>query len=353
MGQRSNGVSTNSLRIFAPDDISVMAGYEPDAIGNSQIYPEECMAQFGYTYLPIGYPGGVAGLSELLIVAIQDNTQVEISAPQANTFTLNTWQVYRQDVDATGLKVTGSGPLAVFTGVWCGNVKDQGTAYCDTMYEMIQPESTLQTTHIVPSLFPRVNFLTRVLAAQATPYTVNQYSVGGGVTSESFTLTERESKDTEYLNVDAAVVTSQYPVIVGQLGYGGDLDLLNLGDPSLLITPAIAEYTNSYYLFAPATIGYNRVAIMIAVASDTSGLRLNGAPVTGSDGNVTISLPSGESYRILYEPLCFGVQRIHHVNEKVRFGVVQYNQQFYRETASAPRRLYPSQPSSYPTAVSR
>ncbi len=242
----SDVVENKGVQITSLDTVSVFAisfqDYSSDA---TVVYPKQSL---GTEYRVGSYTGvqwsALPKLnSDLLVVATEDGTQVEIT-PTSNTlgghvagvpFTVNldageSYQLiaalYSDDLTGTLIKGTDSSgscrPFAVFSGVVCSYIP-QGCTACDIIYEQALPTGYWgKTYYAVPFSFAS-SYSLRIMADQnATTYAINGVPgfLGAG----------------QYITINGATgtrcITANKPICVIQ--YMEGVSCAGAGDPSMM-----------------------------------------------------------------------------------------------------------------------
>ncbi len=241
--QENQIISDKGILVETQDTVSVFAiNFDPFTSDGTKILPTKAL---GTEYCVSSYTG-LAGLgSELLIVATEDDTQVEIT-PTVNTaggnpagvpFTVDldrgqSYQIQQQGAndDLTGTKIVAtesSGPcrpFAVYSGVSCTNIP-VGCTFCDHIYEQNFPSNTWGTEYYaVPYEFAS-GFTYRVLAIENG----TNVTIDGGTT---ISLNAGEFYEQNQVN-SATCVQSDSPISVTQYMQGTSCS--GTGDPAMLI----------------------------------------------------------------------------------------------------------------------
>ncbi|MBK7753793.1 MAG: gliding motility-associated C-terminal domain-containing protein [Flavobacteriales bacterium] len=249
MHQQSDVVDNKSVVIRTQDTVAVFAiNFEEFTADGATVYPVQSL---GDSYRLVAYPGlnGLPELaSEFLIVARQDDTEIEINTT-ANTvggqiagtpFTIQldsgqTYQVIAADAlgDFTGTTVRGtlnSGPcrtFAVFSGSVCTNIPD-GCGACDHVVEQNLPPQAWGTRYFSVPFATTTQYTYKILAdTDGTLVTVNggvpvPLNAGQSVEVNSFT--------------QAACFEGNQPFMVAQFMEG--ISCGGNGDPAMLLLNA-------------------------------------------------------------------------------------------------------------------
>ena len=284
----SEFVQNNGIRIISRDPVSVYIhqyhGFRSEA---AVVLPVDALGQVYYTVSYKGYDRqGEIYPSEFLIVAVADDTQVEIF-PDANTakgtprggtqrITLQTGQVYQvqarsaQD-DLTGSLVKGNKAFALFSGNrWTG--VPEGCAARDNLLEQMYPVETWGKIFVTA---PHANMnygILRMLAAESTTHVVLT-TAGGRVYNYDLSAGEYQDinlSEPSYIFADKALMVTQYIIGSSCSGYP-------IGDPSMVVLNSIEQTRDTVTLYNSTfeAISENYLNI-IARAKDIEAVILDG-----------------------------------------------------------------------------
>ncbi len=240
-------VDTKGIHVYLNDDISLFAiNFSVFSADASKILPTQSL---GTDYLVSAYRG-ITNItrSEMLIVATEDNTEIEITPsvqtqggfPAGVPYLINLdqgecYQIRANNTtqDLTGTRVTGtltSGdcrPFAVFVGAQCANVPTTCTT-CDHLFDQQFPTFVWGTEYYMPNFESTGVYTYRILAKDNG----TQVSVDGGpvqsLNAGQFIEVNDEAQPRQ--------ITSNLPVQVVQLMQGDNCSLN--GDPAMLILNA-------------------------------------------------------------------------------------------------------------------
>jgi len=239
----SDIVESKGIHVTTADSVSLFAinfaTYSADA---SKILPKQSL---GVDYLVTAYQGlGTQNRSEFLIVATEDNTQIEITPsvltqgmnPAGVPFVIDldageTYQVRplssAEDLTGTRVKSTPQSgecrPFAVFAGAECTNVPTSCST-CDHLYDQLFPVETWGTEYYIAPFETTGVYTYRVVARDnGTLVSIN----GGAPTPMT------AGQVLEFNNVSSEVqVVGNKPIQVLQFMQGDGCSLN--GDPAML-----------------------------------------------------------------------------------------------------------------------
>ncbi|MCC6599811.1 MAG: IgGFc-binding protein, partial [Crocinitomicaceae bacterium] len=250
-------VQGRGVHIESVADIAVFAiNFITHTADGSKVLTTQAL---GTKYVAAAYSGLAPYNSEILIVATEDNTEVEITPKCATSagnaanvpflVQLNQGDCYQlmavAGQDLTGTSITGteaSGscrPFAVFSGAGCSNIPS-GCVACDHIYEQNYPLNLwgidFFVTPFVFNLNPVYgvsvpNYTYRVLAAQNG----TSISIDGGA---PFTLNAGQFQEFNY-QTGAHCIAASLPVTVAQ--YMEGISCGGNGDPAMLIIDDITK----------------------------------------------------------------------------------------------------------------
>lgn len=293
---QAQGLDNKGVFVETLDTVSVFAinfaGYTADA---SKILPVQSL---GTEYRVSSYEGLSSYDTEFLIVATQDDTEVEITPSSLTaggnaagvpfTITMDageTYQVQGNGGDLTGSTIIAteeSGPcrpFAVFSGTVCVNVPI-GCGYCDHICEQNFPVGTWGTDfYVVPFNFA-TSYTYRVLANEDN----TQVSINGGAP-----LALDAGDFLEYNDVsNAQCVDSNLPISVTQ--YMEGVACADAGDPAMLIlNDASQKIDNITFSTVESDVITQHGLNIVMESNDVGSLTLDGGSV---DVNDFVEFPS-------------------------------------------------------------
>lgn len=149
-----SGYSNTGVHIISNDTISVFAiNNKTNSTDATVVLPTKALG-IKPKYIIASYEGNV-GLSEYLIVGMEDNTPIEIinSNGSVESINLNAGQTYQVQsaTDLSGTIIEGTDPcktFAVFAGVVCVQIPT-GEPRCDHIYDQMFPIGTWDKEYII------------------------------------------------------------------------------------------------------------------------------------------------------------------------------------------------------------
>ncbi|WP_439533391.1 autotransporter domain-containing protein [Polymorphobacter sp.] len=233
--------------------------------------------RLGSDYFVAGYNNNISN-DQVSVQATADNTQVTFLRPNGTSqqVTLNAGQTYQlSEANMTGYRVTGSAPIAVFSGNRCANVPSGITA-CDHLVEQMPSINQLSSTYFVAQT-PRTGSAGNVLRVTATANDT-EVRVNGSVVAnlDAGQFYEGRVVGGQQINASSAVLVTQY--LIGQSQAGANTD------PAMTIVPGADQWL-SEYVFAPplGTANFPTDFISIIMQSaDTGTLMIDGVLANGS-----------------------------------------------------------------------
>ena len=211
-----------------------------------------------YEYYAISY-SDVAGKfhSQLLFVGCEDDTEITFAS---TTVTLNRMETYLYEIasETTGTKVVSTKPISFYSGHRCASI---GKGGCDHLVEQIPPTATWGTNFLSASFSSRMSGeIYRILASQP--------STNVSVNCTTYTQPETYSLATagawqEFMTPDDSfcVIESDKPLLVVEFALG--YDQFSIGDPFMMMVPAVEQYNNDYFFNSPAEFSLNFITIFV------------------------------------------------------------------------------------------
>jgi hypothetical protein len=272
----STGISVSSV-----EEISVYGLNRIDESTDAFLALPTDVIGTDYIVLAHGHSVSETLRSEFLIVATEDNTTVRIEASPLDTslvapieVTLNRGQTYQHrsgdDEDVSGTRISSNNPISVFGGHQCANIPDENTFFCDHLVEQLPPISTWGTQFIATPLANRTMGDTfKIIASNDnTQITINSDS--------PITLNSGELYET--ILTEAALITSNNPILVGQYSNGTNFDNVT-SDPFMMLIPPFEQFLDNY-TFSTPTQGFRENFVNIVVrTNDISSLQLDSSSI--------------------------------------------------------------------------
>lgn len=294
MATGSETIGKQGVHIVSSADISVYAmNYDNATFDAALILPTPTLGQEYYVLTMDGLDYyGTKYPAELMIVATEDNTTIEIT-PSAKTLagkpantpftiTLNQGESYQLQganaKDLTGTKIVSKGtngscyPIAVFAGAQCTYVN--GCVACDHLYEQMYPIKSWGKNFTTVPLKSRLQDTYRILAS------VNGtvVSINGGA---SIPLNAGQFYEFT-LNQQAGSITSNQPIAVAEYSQGIYCDYIN-GDPSILmLSPNEQTLTSATFVEISTSVINDYYLNVVMKTSNISQALLDGVSIAGS-----------------------------------------------------------------------
>lgn len=297
----SDMIESKGIHVTTADSVSLFAinfaTYSADA---SKILPKQSL---GTEYLVSAYQGiSAQSRSELLIVATEDNTQIEIT-PSVNTAGNNVAGIpYIIDIDAgetyqlrslwsgddlTGTKIVSTSqsgscrPFAVFGGAQCANVPSNCST-CDHLFDQLFPVETWGTEYYVVPYQTTGTFTYRVMARDNGTLV----SINGGIP-----ISMTSGQVVEFNNVTtAAQIVGNNPIQVVQYMQGDNCSLN--GDPAMLILNANDQKINNVtFSTVSSSVITNHFVNVIVETADIGNILLDNVPIPATSFSMFGSNP--------------------------------------------------------------
>lgn len=292
----SDIIETKGIHVTTADSVSLFAinfaNYSADA---SKILPKQSL---GTDYLVTAYRGLAAqSRSEFLIVATEDNTQIQITPsvttegnqPAGVPFIIDidageSYQIRSQSIagDLTGTRIVStpqSGqcrPFAVFAGAQCTNVPNSCST-CDHLYDQLFPVETWGTEYYVVPYQTTGVYTYRVMARDNGTL----ISIDGAAP-----IAMTSGQVLEFNNVSTGVqVVGNQPIQVVQY-MQGDACSLN-GDPAMLVLNANDQkIANVTFSTVASNVITNHFMNIVVETADIGNILLDNVPISAGNFNM-------------------------------------------------------------------
>lgn len=292
----SENISSNGLLITSEKNVSVyIHQYYNNRSEASVVLPDDAL---GTDYYAIAYKalqqGNVVYPSELLIVAVKDDTEVEIilsdqtkggrKKGESIKVTLSPGQTYQVQTalgnsDITGTRVMGNKPFALFAGnSWTPMICDAR----DNLLEQMYPISTWGK-EFISVLSAQVTLdVFRIMASESNTSVLVQ-----GAKTDTFKL--NQGQFVEYQKGESTYISSNKPIAVAQYNVGGTCggNPSRLGDPSMVLLNSIEQIRDTVTLYNSSfqQIAENYLNV-VALSADISRVTLDGTPLGNIPGAI-------------------------------------------------------------------
>ena len=335
-------VSDGELTVYGGN----LRGYASDSFLSLPKQPDQ--GQNTYKYIVASYSTGSANPdkpSSVAIIAQYINTLLSVT-PKVDvmigtTFTpagattnvtlqeAETFLIESTD-DLTGLTMVSNKPLAVISGHECTDVPWNVRA-CDPLVEQIPPVSSWGRQFATAPLKGRQSFdVFRVLASEDSTSVVANCTSGDPETESTNTCQLGEGSFAEF-NVPSdqyCFIQGSANILVLQYSAGFHADSVT-GDPSMIIVPAITQYSNQYSLpiilsIRESPLHYMNIFIP-APFYQLDQIILDNQPLNGYSLTFTAIEQDGDP--LVYAAqvdLTEGVHTLNHTNPAATLGVVMY-----------------------------
>ncbi|AWV90064.1 hypothetical protein DN745_12255 [Bradymonas sediminis] len=328
--------------------------------------------------IPFPMPGLGAADTYIDVVAIHDNTSIQVSGPVAlsggsagsmaanssQTFSASRHQVLHlsatsggfgssANTDLSGTVVTSNQPVAVFVGATLVNIPDAPVASspatgcvssgvsCSLNAECCSGicgndlesgslkcmDSLKAGDHIEQQLFPTESWGTSYVATPFYSRGVNDFAVYKVTAARNNTviaidppvnglssITLNRGQVRQLHAPHAFELEASDAIMVAQFMIGGQTSTLEMGDPAFLLPPAVQQFRDDYVFLVPDQYAMNFVTLIAPTGVD---IELDGATVAASTFT-PVGGNSAWSYKLV-ESLAGGV---HRASADQPFGVV-------------------------------
>ncbi len=279
--QHGDGIENKSIMLKA--DVPLFVSIQ-DADFPATSVPE--LKPSDKEFLLVGYEPWYTRMSYVTVIAVEDDTKVEINIPDMDppkwTATLKKLQTYTLRAnktvvtDFTGGRVVSNKPVTVYAGTQCSKITTD-IRYCDGLIKVMPPIQELGKSHIVPPVPHRaddVDYVVRVIPSKGD--TTVQFN-------ETYKETVKKGSYAEVENLPASeptVISCSAPCMVVQFNKGKEADWTST-DPFMSIIPPTDQYTDMFqfstYNSLPRDFSadVNHTVIIVAKSDVISKMMLN------------------------------------------------------------------------------
>jgi len=217
------------------------------------------LSEFVYYGMSVrGYSSSYQGA--ILIVGTEDNTIMKLTVTQTATTslgnTLNTGREYSFVInrlqtfyirsssytyDLTGTKIITNRQVSVFSGHESTRIP---TNLCcpNPLIEQVPPVKSWGRVFYTMPLATRKSYLVKILAS----YNLTEIDLYCNNFKESQTISERQFYVKTLSQKEHCVIHSNKPVLVAQFSHGGYEERDYIGDPMMMITPDVVQFSNRF-----------------------------------------------------------------------------------------------------------
>lgn len=238
------------IHVTSDDPISLVTSAGSDyTMDATLVLPTEALGTIYRTINYCSFPGARDYPSQVLLIATQDDTEIEITpasdtykgkvAGQPFTITLDQGQVYLVGgiSDMSNTLVEGKDPckpFAVITGETCTNVP-AGACCCDMIFDQLLPIKTWGRKYAtVPFRSREKGDVFRIIAAEDK----TKFKINGG--PPKFL---NASSYFEFISEDPTIIESDKPISVAQFSTSQQYDGKD-GDPDIVVLQALQQTLN-------------------------------------------------------------------------------------------------------------
>ena len=220
-----------------------------------------------YVYYGMSFHDGLnpERLSQLLIVGCEDNTTVTVASQKITLDMMETY-LYERDQDLTGTRVVSNNPISLFSGHQCTYVLEHKDA-CDHLTEQLTNTATWGTRFLTASLAGRnTDDMYRILASQ--PSTIVTVTCSTQLQSNIYNLSSAGDWETIVIPGSSSsycAIESNNPLLLVQFSLGYSFDSI-IGDPFMMIVPAIEQYSNEVNIYITPNFSMNFITLYVAPA---------------------------------------------------------------------------------------
>jgi gliding motility-associated-like protein len=335
-------IDNRAIHLESNGPVSVFAtNYAESSSDATRILPTPLL---GTKYIAASYAGASNSGSQLMVVATEDGTEVQItpsvttSAGNAAgvpfTIQLESGQCYRMVASGTG-DLTGSQlfataasgkcrPFAVFGGAICANIPSNCALACDHLYEQLYDLEKWGTSFIITPFDFVINPSYSGITAPRYSYRILASEGGTNIMIDDVTAIVLQSGQfQEYTNETLPhVIEADHPIQVIQYMQG--ISCAGNGDPAMVVLEDVHSHATVDVIDAVDVGALSEHYVNIVISADGLGsFALDGAvipanqfePIGDADGFWTASFPLTSGQHLLECPSGFnGIQYGHSGN---------------------------------------
>ena len=323
----SSGKMRHGIHISSGDKQIIVCG-RADRKGSSDAFlalPYTRSSVNEYIYYAVTYRVSLKK-SEILVVASEDNTTIALRYKDVYlTISLNKMEtyIYKSVDDLTGTRVVSNKPISFYSGNDCTQVP-HGRGACDHLTEQFPSTTRWGSSFLSAPLFGRQGGdIYRVVASQ--PSTNVTFTCSTDPQPEPIMLTSPgDWEEIETGNDSFCAIKSNNPVLLVQYMLGYAVDRI-IGDPSLMMVPAIEQYTNNYVF--PKVSGFDLNALTVFVTPEyyqPDMIYIDDVSQEGANWTIINCTDNSICGYATYADWSAGTHRLYHRNESARIGALVY-----------------------------
>jgi gliding motility-associated-like protein len=291
-------IEDRAVHIESGQPVTVQAlSYAQSSADATRILPESLI---GTKYIAVSYPGLADDGSELLIVATQDGTEIQVT-PSSTTgagsaagvpfmLQLDRGECYRivasgtNDLSGTEIVATAASgkcrPFAVFAGAGCANVPSNCFLACDHLYEQLYDLEKWGTQYVITPFGFDISTDYASIAEPRYTYRIIAAQNGTAVTIDNVTAVSLQAGEYIEYNgeTDSHCIVSNKPISVVQYMQG--ISCGGNGDPAMVVLDPVSNSATVAHLYIEDTSVLNAHFVNLVVTPQALGtIRLDGVLV--------------------------------------------------------------------------
>ena len=310
------------LRVSAGSKKIVVYGLNFHKFTSDAFVALPCMRQdvdeyvyYGVTYDIIALP------SQLLFVGCEDDTTIRVTSASL-TISLDTMEtyLYEQDPDLSGIRVVSDKPIVFYSGHVCANVR---VPFCDHLVQQLPNTATWGRKFLSASLDGRSSEdLYRIVASQ--PSTSVTFTCSLPAVPTTATLNAGDWQEFSTPDNSFCAIESDKPIEVVQFALGGATEG-GLGDPFMMMLPAIEQFSNNYVISLLPEFRFNYITLLVAPEYyQPDMIYIDDKNQEGADWAAINCADSTLCGYALHANLSAGDHRLYHANIASTIGVSAY-----------------------------
>lgn len=280
-----------------------------------------CMRQDVEEYVYYGVTYDIIALpSQLLFVGCEDDTTIQVAHLTISLDTMETY-LYEQDPDLSGIRVVSDKPIVFYSGHVCANVR---VPFCDHLVQQLPNTVTWGRRFLSASLDGRSSDdIYRIVASEPSTYVTFTCSLPAQPSTSTLAnpgdWAEFSTPDNSFCAIE-----SDKPIEVVQFALGGATEG-GLGDPFMMMLPAIEQYSNNYVITLLPEFRYNYITLLVAPEYyQPDMIYIDDTSQEGADWKAINCADNTLCGYALHANLTAGDHRLYHANLASAIGVSAY-----------------------------
>ncbi|KAK3084289.1 hypothetical protein FSP39_011118 [Pinctada imbricata] len=315
-----NDIESKGILVNSNVAMSVYGVYQEEDIRG------ETYAAIPTRFLSTRYNSAVYG-DILSVVALHNDTLVNVTyrykptsrgnetrgrTYSANLSRLQTFRTFGSLL--TGVTISSNKVVGVISGSRCFDYHFvYNETYCNQLFSYIPPASSFGNDFIIPHL-------TR------GPFSVIHMASSWNRQCNLSIQGSNLNKTTQFIGSDQYTLKSKVPYFIHttlpSIAVLYTSRILSKAPPSMLMIPAVHQYSNNYQFLAPSTQTFDHYAIIIIKTEEITGLIFDGQDVSSMPSDTQEINALDDSYYVIAINISAGLHEVFHQNDDVTFGLL-------------------------------